>query len=120
MWKLMTAALTVLASVVVPAQSAVAAERFWELQLNLCGSGIAGCYQQGRSVPEAGDLIVRLRPDFVTLNDTCRNDLPDRLVPSMVTAWPGDRVHQFFAPALSKDTGTLVKCTNGQDYGNAV
>ncbi len=120
MLKLMTAALAVLASVVVPAPNAAAAERFWELQLNLCNSGIAGCYQQGRSVPEAGDLIVRLRPDLVTLNEICRNDLPDRLVPSMVTAWPGDRIHQFFAPALRKDTGTPVKCTNGQDYGNAV
>ncbi|GGM76733.1 hypothetical protein GCM10011609_10800 [Lentzea pudingi] len=119
MWKLMTAVLAVV-GVVVPAPGAAAAERFWELQLNLCNSGIAGCYQQGRSVPEAADLIVRLRPNLVTVNEICRDDVPDRLAPAMVTAWPGDRVYQFFAPALRKDTGAPVKCTNGQDYGNAV
>jgi endonuclease/exonuclease/phosphatase family metal-dependent hydrolase len=99
---------------------AVAAERFWELQLNLCNSGIAGCYSQGRSITEAGDLISQVRPNLVTLNEICANDLPDRLAPSLARAWPGDRIYYVFNPAVRRDTGTPVKCNNGQDYGNAV
>ena len=108
--------------VVAPTGEAVstAAERFWELQLNLCNSGIAGCYSQGRAVPEAADLIRQVRPNLVTLNEICSGDLPAHLVPAMVSAWPGDAVYQVFAPAVRRDTGTPVKCANGQDYGNAV
>ncbi|MET9224375.1 endonuclease/exonuclease/phosphatase family protein [Lentzea sp. NPDC003310] len=121
MWKQMTAVLAVVAGVVVvPAPGAAAAERFWELQLNLCNSGIAGCYEQGRSVPEAAALIGQVRPDLVTVNEICRGDVPDRLAPAMAAAWPGDAIYQFFAPALRGDTGAPVKCVNGQDYGNAV
>jgi endonuclease/exonuclease/phosphatase family metal-dependent hydrolase len=123
-------ALAVLASVVAPGQSAVAArpdstpapaaERFWELQLNLCNSGIAGCYAQGRSIPEAAELISRVRPNLVTLNEICANDVPDRLAPSLAQAWPGDRIYYVFNAAVRRDTGSPVKCNNGQDYGNAV
>ncbi|MDX8142057.1 hypothetical protein SK854_08045 [Lentzea sp. BCCO 10_0061] len=111
-----------LGTLVPSAAPAAAAERFWELQLNLCNSGVPGvnCYAQGRSIIEGGDLIARLRPNMVTLNEICANDLPDYLVPSLVKAWPGDRVYAQFAPALRRDTGTPVKCANGQDYGNAV
>ncbi|ANZ40338.1 hypothetical protein BBK82_34230 [Lentzea guizhouensis] len=115
---LTAAGLALLSTVTAP--SAAAAERFWELQLNLCNSGIAGCYQQGRSVPEAADLIVQVRPDVVTLNEICAGDVPDRLAPALARAWPGDRIYQVFSPAIRRDTGTPVKCANGQDYGNAV
>jgi len=111
--------LAVLASLLaVPGASA--AERFWTLQLNLCNSGIAGCYEQGRSVTEAAGLIRQVRPNLVTLNEICSGDVPGQLAPALAEAWPGDRIYHFFAPALRRDTGAPVKCTNGQDYGNAV
>ncbi|WP_439658739.1 endonuclease/exonuclease/phosphatase family protein [Lentzea sp. HUAS TT2] len=97
-----------------------AAERFWELQLNLCNSGIAGCYSQGRAIGEGADLIRRLRPNLVTLNEICANDVSGQLAPALAQAWPGDAVYQLFVPAVRRDTGAPVKCTNGQDYGNAV
>ncbi|MFD4638171.1 endonuclease/exonuclease/phosphatase family protein [Lentzea sp. NPDC058436] len=103
-----------------PAPVTAAAERFWELQLNLCNSGIAGCYRQGRSIPEAADLIRRVRPNLVTLNEICSNDVPSQLAPALQQAWPGDHVYHLFVPAVRRDTGTPVKCVNGQDYGNAV
>lgn len=113
--------------VVVPPQGreaarTTAAERFWELQLNLCNSGVPGvrCYSQGRSIIEGADLIRRLRPNLVTLNEICANDLPAHLVPALTQAWPGDAVYHLFVPATRRDTGTPVKCNNGQDYGNAV
>ncbi|HEX7306647.1 endonuclease/exonuclease/phosphatase family protein [Lentzea sp.] len=102
------------------APASAAGARFWELQLNLCNSGIAGCYQQGRSVAEAADLVRSVRPNVVTLNEICANDLPDRLTPALAAAWPGDQVYSVFTAAVRRDTGTPVKCTNGQDYGNAV
>lgn len=110
-------------AVVVPPRErapAAAAERFWELQLNLCNSGVAGCYSQGRSVPEAAGLIRSVRPNLVTLNEICSNDVPSQLAPALSQAWPGDHVYHLFVPALRRDTGTPVKCVNGQDYGNAV
>ncbi|MGZ3145716.1 endonuclease/exonuclease/phosphatase family protein [Lentzea chajnantorensis] len=115
-----SAVLAALVVVLATAVPAAAAERFWALQLNLCNSGVAGCYAQGRAVPEAADLIRRVRPNLVTLNEICAGDLPGHLVAAMTQAWPGDVVYQVFAPALRRDTGTPVKCTNGQDYGNAV
>ena len=30
---------------------------FWVLQMNLCNSGLAGCYDGGQSVPEAATAI---------------------------------------------------------------
>src|SRR4051794_39285269 len=44
------------------------------LQMNLCDSGIARCYT-GRSVAEAAAVIRAERPDLVTLNEVCRNDV---------------------------------------------
>ena len=101
---------------------AMAAERFWELQLNLCNSGAPGvdCYSHGLSIIEGGDLIYYVRPNVVTLNEICANDLPDYLMPSLAETWPGDWVYYVFMPALQRDTGTPVKCSNGQDFGNAV
>ena len=44
------------------------------LQMNLCDSGIAGCYT-GRSVAEATALIRAEKPDVVTVNEICRDDI---------------------------------------------
>lgn len=99
----------------------VAADRFWELQLNLCNSGAPNvdCYSHGLSIIEGGDLIYYVRPNIVTLNEICADDLPEYLMPSLAEAWPGDWVYYVFMPAIRLD-GTPVKCGNGQDYGNAV
>jgi hypothetical protein len=96
--------------------------RFWELQLNLCNSGLPGvaCYAGGLAVFEGGDLIYHLRPNVVTLNEICANDLPDYLLPSLGEAWPNDWVYYVFVPAVKRDTNTPVKCANGYDFGNAV
>lgn len=96
--------------------------RFWELQLNLCNSGLpeVSCYAGGLAVFEGGDLIYYLRPNVVTLNEICANDLPDYLLPSLGEAWPNDWVYYVFMPAINQNTGTPIKCHNGQDFGNAV
>ena len=43
------------------------------LQMNLCNSGLAGCYT-GRAVATAADVIQAQNPDVVTLNEVCRSD----------------------------------------------
>jgi endonuclease/exonuclease/phosphatase family metal-dependent hydrolase len=47
------------------------------MQMNLCLSGLAGCYRKvayPAVVAEAVERIRQARPDAVTLNETCRND----------------------------------------------
>jgi hypothetical protein len=44
------------------------------MQMNLCLSGLAGCYDRA-VVEEAADRIDDARPDAVTLNETCRSDV---------------------------------------------
>lgn len=97
-----------------------AARSFYELQLNLCNSGKAGCYAGGQSIYEGGDLIYYLAPDLVTLNEICSVDLPNYLQPSLAEAWPNDWTYSVFYPALDKPTGNPITCTNGGTYGNAV
>ena len=48
------------------------------MQMNLCLSGLAGCYGKAAYpavVEEAVDRIRAARPDAVTLNETCRGDV---------------------------------------------
>ncbi|MEU0884357.1 hypothetical protein ABZ345_37685 [Lentzea sp. NPDC005914] len=101
---------------------ATTSERFWELQLNLCNSGLpgVGCYSHGLSIIEGGDLIYALRPNLVTLNEICADDLPEYLMPSLAEAWPEDWVYYVFMPAIARDSGQPIKCSNQQDYGSAV
>src|ERR1044071_6746003 len=49
--------------------------QFWVLQMNLCNSGFAGCYDGGQSVPEAAAAIQGSAPDVVTLNEVCQSDV---------------------------------------------
>jgi hypothetical protein len=100
--------------------TAVATGSFWELQLNLCNSGFAGCYANGDAVFEGGDLIYYLAPDLVTLNEICSNDLPNYLQPSLAEAWPGDWTYSVFVPAVDRRTNGAYKCRNGDDFGNAI
>ncbi len=93
--------------------------RLWTLQLNLCNSGEAGCYAGGKAIGEAATLIRRLRPNLVTLNEICVNDLPV-LLSSLATAWPGDWTYHVFMPAIDKRTNAPYRCQNGHEFGNAV
>jgi endonuclease/exonuclease/phosphatase family metal-dependent hydrolase len=93
---------------------------FAELQMNLCNSGYASCYTGGRSVPEAASLIKSVRPDVVTLNEICSQNVPTQLQPALAAAWPGDHVFSAFYPAYDERTGAPYLCTNGDQYGNAV
>jgi len=99
---------------------ALTSGRFWELQLNLCNSGFAGCYADGYAVYEGGDLIYYLRPNVVTLNEICANDIGDYLLPSLAEAWPDDWVYYVFMPAIDKRTNAGYLCANGHEFGNAV
>jgi hypothetical protein len=96
---------------------------FWELQMNLCNSGFASCYQSGKSVGEAASKITAVRPDLVTLNEICRPDVTT-LLSTMQAAWPGDVVYWAFAPAgkrLADGTTIPYLCKNNVDqYGIGV
>lgn len=89
---------------------------FWALQLNLCNSGVAGCYQGGRSVGEAATVIQNNRPDVVTLNEICQNDVV-ALHATLSAAYPSGTVVWAFQAAGNRGTGGAYKCRNGQDYG---
>jgi endonuclease/exonuclease/phosphatase family metal-dependent hydrolase len=89
------------------------------LQMNLCDSGIAGCYT-GRSVAEAAAVIRAERPDVVTLNEVCGEDVSvlDR---ALSDADPGGVVvATAFEAAVNRRTGDAVRCRNGQRYGNGL
>jgi hypothetical protein len=91
--------------------------QFWTLQLNLCNSGIAGCYEGGQSIPEAAAVIRSWWPDVVTLNEICRGDVQDVLYPAMQQAWSGQQAFWAFAPALNKAQNAPYQCANGDQYG---
>ncbi len=85
------------------------------LQLNLCNSGIASCYT-GRSVREAAEVIRAKRPDIVTLNEICRNDLPP-LVQAISDIKRGGVIASAFKAAVDHRTDSAFRCRNGQPYG---
>jgi endonuclease/exonuclease/phosphatase family metal-dependent hydrolase len=84
------------------------------LQLNLCNSGIAGCYT-GRSVRVAAEVIRAERPDIVTLNEVCRDDV-SVLERALADTHRGVVASAFHA-AVDRGTGGPVRCRNGQPYG---
>jgi hypothetical protein len=85
------------------------------LQLNLCDSGIASCYT-GRSVRAAAAVIRARRPDIVTLNEICRDDLP-ALKRAMSDTERGGVVESAFKAAVDHRTDSAFLCRNGQPYG---
>ena len=85
------------------------------LQMNLCDSGVAGCYT-GRSVAEAEAVIRADPPDVVTLNEICRDDL-SALKRTLVDALGGGTVASAFQAAADRRTGGAYRCRNGQPYG---
>lgn len=82
------------------------------LQLNLCGSGIAGCYT-GRSTAAAAAAIRAEQPDLVTLNEVCHEDVA-ALGQALGTA------ASAFQPARNGRNGEPYRCRNGQQYGVGV
>jgi hypothetical protein len=100
---------------------------YYTLQLNLCNSGAAPCYDQnqGRSVAEGIGLIEDKRPDLVTLNEVCWNDVHNDLYPVMRDLWPGEYVFAVFFPAYYPyDDGVWPPdpktCRNGYEYGSGI
>jgi len=82
------------------------------LQMNLCNSGLAGCYT-GRAVATAVEVIRAQAPDVVTLNEVCRADVAvlERAIGVGTSA---------FRPAMDRRTGEAVRCLDGEPYGIAV
>lgn len=85
------------------------------LQLNLCSSGIAGCYT-GRSTERAVAVVRAEAPDVVTLNEVCQDDVTavERALAAVV---PGGAVVAAFQPARDGRTGEPYRCRNGRQYG---
>ncbi|WP_434740142.1 endonuclease/exonuclease/phosphatase family protein [Micromonospora sp. SH-82] len=88
------------------------------LQVNLCSSGLAGCHT-GEAPARAAELVRAERPDVVTLNEACRDDL-ELLRAAMAAVHGDDAVAPAFAPARNRRTGGPYHCLNGQEYGVGV
>ncbi len=85
------------------------------LQMNLCDSGLAGCYT-GRSVAEAAAVIRDEAPDLVTLNEVCRVDVVV-LERALAATGRGGATASAFQPARDRRTGDAVRCLDGSPYG---
>ncbi len=95
----------------VPVPAATAATTVKVLQLNICHSGLAGCYTGAEPVmAKAESVISSTRPQVLSVNEACSGDVT-RLRAAMGAA------QAVFVAARHRD-GTAVTCTNGQDYGN--
>jgi hypothetical protein len=94
-----------------------------ELQMNLCGSGMASCYRNGRALTEAARLIARYAPSVVTLNEVCADNvvgvgaaIPSAMV--RLARQQGDgTVFALFTPAVNRFTDMPYRCVDGDLYG---
>jgi endonuclease/exonuclease/phosphatase family metal-dependent hydrolase len=84
------------------------------LQMNLCNSGDAACYT-GRSVAEATAVILAERPDVVTLNEVCQDDVA--VLDATMAGTGGGAVVSAFQAAGDRRTGGALRCRNGRPYG---
>jgi hypothetical protein len=89
------------------------------LQMNLCNSGRAACYSGGRAVSMAVALIHQNRPDMVSLNEVCRDDVRV-LKQAMSATSPAAAVASAFMSAKDRPTQAPVRCQNGQQFGDGV
>lgn len=81
------------------------------LQLNICHSGVAGCYTGAEPVmAKAVSVITATRPQVLSVNEACSGDV-SRLQAAM---GPSQAV---FVAAQTR-AGGFVTCANGQQYGN--
>ncbi|MEW2383493.1 endonuclease/exonuclease/phosphatase family protein [Micromonospora sp. NPDC047707] len=85
------------------------------LQMNLCNSGMAGCYT-GRSVAEASRVIRVEKPGLVALNEVCADDVA-ALERTMAGVHAGGTVVAAFRAARNRRTGGPYRCLNGEEYG---
>ncbi|WP_430501895.1 endonuclease/exonuclease/phosphatase family protein [Micromonospora trifolii] len=85
------------------------------LQLNLCNSGLAGCYT-GRAMARAAEVITIEAPDLVTLNEICEGDV-SALHGVFQTVHPGRTVVAAFQAAGDRPSGDDTRCRNGQRFG---
>ncbi|WNV85782.1 endonuclease/exonuclease/phosphatase family protein [Umezawaea sp. Da 62-37] len=109
---LLLAALLLPGLVVAPAKAATA---FKVLQMNLCNSGVASCYQNGLAVGEAVTMIRNRQPDVVSVNEVCLSDLPS------LTAAVGTGAGYRFAFVRNRSTGSDYQCTAGRGaYGSGI
>jgi hypothetical protein len=106
------------------ADTAAVQRRFWTLQMNLCNSGRADCYpnHNGTSIDVAVEHIENERPDIVTLNEVCLNDVDGRLFDTFSNTWPADAKWWYFVAHGDGDTDGAepVLCDNDEWYGIAM
>ncbi len=113
--RLITRLVTVVSLVlfcVAVAPAASAATTVKVLQLNICHSGVAGCYTGDAVMTKAVSVISSTKPQVLSVNEACSGDV-ERLRAAMGAA----RV-QFVA--AQRPDGSAVTCRNGQQYGNVV
>jgi hypothetical protein len=91
---------------------------FRVLQMNLCNSGIAGCFT-GEAVAAAAAVIRAQVPDVVTLNEVCESDV-DELGDTLRDVHRGEVVVWHFKAAGDRRTGDAAECLNGERYGNGL
>jgi endonuclease/exonuclease/phosphatase family metal-dependent hydrolase len=101
------------------ADQGAAAERRL-LHVNLCNSGRASCYREGRVIAEAIELLRSHKPDLVTLNEICLTDVVDQLWPALREALDDAPTYFAFQPALDYPEHVSSTCTNGSPYGIAI
>ncbi len=89
------------------------------LQMNLCNSGRAACYTGGRAVSTAVALVHQHRPDMISLNEVCRDDVRV-LKQAMSATRPAGTIATTFAPAMDRPSRAPVRCENDQQFGDAV
>lgn len=97
--------ITALGGAAVPSRTIVV------LQLNLCNSGISGCFTN-RSVAVAAELIRAYAPDVVALNEICSGDVSE-----LAREFPPGSVATGFQSAPDRRTGNGTLCLNGQQFG---
>lgn len=79
------------------------------LQLNICNSGVAGCYT-GRALTKAVSVVTSVKPQVLSVNEACSGD-----VAPLQLAMGASRA--VFVAAQRRD-GVPVTCVNGQQFGN--
>ena len=87
--------------------------------MNLCNSGRAGCYSGGRAVRTAAAVIGHTRPDMVSLNEVCRDDV-HTLELAMSATFHRATVASAFKFAEDRSSKAPVRCQSGQEYGDGV
>lgn len=103
--------LLLLSGFLVVGPAAAAATTVKVLQLNICHSGVAGCYTGAEPVmAKAVSVIGATKPQVLSVNEACAGDVA-RLQAAMDTS------QAVFVAAQRRD-GTPVTCTNGQQFGN--